>query len=400
MIKFQKKIFENGMVLLFEKRDLPVVSVAFAVRSGGINEKAEEKGISHFIEHMLYKGTPSRDARKIAEEIEKNGGVLNGFTDEEITAFWCKMPSKHLNVALEVLGDMVRNPLFDEKEIEKERKVIFEEIKMRNDNPMIYCADKINEYLYEGDFSLSLIGTEKTLKSLNREKLQKKFKETYQPNNLILCVIGDANFDNLVTYIENNFKSGKGNVPKIKFTSRNKEGIESREGLTQSNLVFAYHVPLATDKKSYAAEILNTILSEGMSSRLFREIREKRNLAYSIRGDSIINRDYAYNYIYVGTNKENITKVKDLIIEEFQKVAKELNEKELNQAKDQLIGNYQISTEDSQMQMINLLSYEIANTAEEYYKYEKEISQIKIEDVKELAIKAAEKHSFFALVSK
>ncbi|MFZ1970786.1 MAG: pitrilysin family protein [Candidatus Nanoarchaeia archaeon] len=400
MVKFQKKVFNNGLVLLFEKRDLPVVSVAFAVRAGGINENAEEKGISHFIEHMLYKGTPSRDARKIAEEIEKNGGVLNGFTDEEITAFWCKMPSRHINVALEVLGDMVRNPLFDDKEIEKERKVIFEEIKMRNDNPMIYCADKINEYLYDGDFSMSLIGTEKTLKSLNRDKLQKKFKELYQPNNLILCVVGDANFDNIVAYIENNFKYGKGTVPQVKFTNKNREGIESREGLTQSNMIFAYHVPLAKDKKSYAAEILNTILAEGMSSRLFREIREKRNLAYSVRGDSMINKDYAYNYIYVGTNKENIAKVKELIVEEFQKVAKDLDEKELNQAKDQLIGNYQISTEDSQSQMVSLLSYEIANNAEEYYKYEKEVSQIKIEDVKELARKAAEKHSFFALVPK
>ena len=108
-----------------------------------------ERGISHFIEHMLYKGTPTRDAKKIAEEIEKNGGELNGFTDETITAFWCKMPSKHFNVALEVFGDMVKNPLFDEKELEKERKVIFEEIKMRKDNPHIYVLDNFRNYTTE-----------------------------------------------------------------------------------------------------------------------------------------------------------------------------------------------------------------------------------------------------------
>jgi len=133
--KFFRKVLKNGMTVLFEKRDIPVVSVAFAVRNGGVNESTNEKGISHFIEHMLYKGTPTRNAKKIAEEIERNGGDLNGFTAETITAYWCKMPSKHLDIALEVLSDMVKNSLFDEKEMEKERKVIFEEIKKYHDNP-------------------------------------------------------------------------------------------------------------------------------------------------------------------------------------------------------------------------------------------------------------------------
>ena len=148
--KFYRKVLKNGMVVLFEKRDLPVVSVVFAVRNGGANEDISEKGISHYIEHMLYKGTPSRNAQKIAEEIEKNGGELNGFTDETVTAYWCKMPSKHLNIALEVLGDMVRNPLFDAGEMEKERKVIYEEMKMRKDRPNIYVMDKVQSFLYGG----------------------------------------------------------------------------------------------------------------------------------------------------------------------------------------------------------------------------------------------------------
>jgi len=116
--KFYRKVLNNGMTILFEKRNIPVVSVAYAVRSGGVNESYDEKGISHFIEHMLYKGTPTRNAKKIAEEIGKNGGELNGFTDETITAFWCKMPSRHLNIALDVLSDMIKNPLFDKKELE------------------------------------------------------------------------------------------------------------------------------------------------------------------------------------------------------------------------------------------------------------------------------------------
>src|SRR3990170_4903237 len=108
--KFYRRVLKNGLTLVFEKRELPVVSVAFAVRCGGLNESAKEKRISHFIEHLLYKGTPKRTAREIAEQIERNGGVLNGFTDENITAFWCKLPSNKLNIALDVLSDMVKNP--------------------------------------------------------------------------------------------------------------------------------------------------------------------------------------------------------------------------------------------------------------------------------------------------
>jgi len=206
---FHRKILKNGMTLLFEKRDIPVISVVFAVRSGGINENITEKGISHFIEHMLYKGTPTRNAKKIAEEIEKNGGQLNGFTSEEITAYWCKMPSKHLGVALDVLSDMIKNPLFDEKELEKERSVIFEEINMYHDNPRLHVFDEIQKSLYGGTMQINLAGTFETMSSIDREKLLKKFKKIYQPNNMILCVVGDADFNKIVKFAEKNFGNEK-----------------------------------------------------------------------------------------------------------------------------------------------------------------------------------------------
>ena len=202
-VNFYRKVLSNGMTVILEKRNLPIVSVAFAVRNGGINEKEEEKGISHFIEHMLYKGTPSRNAKRIGEEIEKNGGELNGFTSEEITAYWCKMPSKHLDIALNVLSDMVQNPLFDEKELEKERLVIFEEIKMYKDTPRLYVFDEVQKSMYGGTMSMNIIGTEKTMNSITREKIVKKFQQVYSPNNLILCVVGEANFESLRKISEN-----------------------------------------------------------------------------------------------------------------------------------------------------------------------------------------------------
>ena len=394
--KFYRKVLKNGMTILFEKRNVPVVSVAFAVRNGGINESSAEKGISHFIEHMLYKGTPTRNAKKIAEEIEKNGGVLNGFTDELITAYWCKMPSKHLDIALDVLSDMVKNPLFDEKEIEKERKVIFEEIKIYHDNPIKYVFEEIQSHLYAEPLGLTLIGTHETMNSITRGKIVKKFEEIYRPNNMILCVVGDANFDTIIDFAEKSFGDKKGKIPFFDVKKKNKIKIEKRKGIDQANLIFAYHVPLEKDKKSSAARVLEIVMAGGMSSRLFNEIREKRNLAYAVKGGSSINNYFAYSFIYVGTMKENVGKVKKLILEEFKKVSEDLNEKELEEVKEQMVGNYQISMENSEGQMAELLFHELDGNAKTFYDFEKNIRGVSLKDVKDLA--KIKNYSFFALV--
>ncbi len=402
MVEFFRRVLENGMTVVLEKRDLPIVSVAFAARAGGVNEAPSEKGISHFIEHMLYKGTKTRGYKKIAEEIENNGGELNGFTSEEETAFWCKMPSKHLKVALDVLSDMVRNPKFDRKEFEKERKVIFEEIKMYHDNPAMHVFDEIQKQLYDGTMKIGLAGTLETMGSLTVEGMKKKFKEIYKPSNLVLCVVGNADFEGLVKFAEKTFSvsAGRGEIPKQTFNEINESKTEERQGVDQANTVFAYHVPPAADDKSYAAVVLNSIMAGGMTSRLFDEIREKRNLAYSVKGHSNINKSFAYNLIYVGAMKENVERIKKIILGEFKSVARWLREKELKTAKERLIGNYQISMEDSQTQMVNLLVSEMHGNAKDFYDFEKKISEVKLRDVKELAKKAAEKHSFFALVPK
>ena len=267
--RFQRKILKNGMTILFEKRDIPVVSVAIAIKHGGIHEKENEKGISHFIEHMLYKGTPTRDSKQIATEIEKNGGELNGFTSEEVTAYWCKMPSIHANIALDVLTDMVKNPLFDENEIEKERKVIFEEMKMRKDSPRIFIFDEIQSHLYKNPFGKNLIGTKETLKEIERKDLVKKFSEIYTPNNMIICVVGNYSMEKIVKWTEENFtKKGK-KIHQIKIEKKNTSKIEKRKGIDQANIVLAFHLPLAKDKKNYAAQLLMTLMGEGLSSRLF-----------------------------------------------------------------------------------------------------------------------------------
>ncbi|MEK6842347.1 MAG: pitrilysin family protein, partial [Nanoarchaeota archaeon] len=341
---------------------------------------------------------PTRDAKKIAAEIEKNGGVLNGFTDEIITAYWCKIPSKHLNVALEVLSDIVKNPVFDKIEFEKERKVIFEEIKMRKDNPGIHVLDEIQRMLYHEPFGNPIIGTYETMNSITRDEMIKRFKEIYQPNNMILCVVGNADFPEITGFAEKNFGNLKGKNPSIIVKEKNDSKTEKRKGIDQVNFVFAYHSPKYYDKKNFAADVLITLMAGGMSSRLFSEIREKRNLAYAVKGDITSNKDYAFSFIRVGTTKEKIEEVKKLILEEFKKVARDLGDEELKETKEQIIGNCQIDMEDSQEQMVSLLTCEINGKAEDYYEYEKNIMNVKLNDVKELAKKALEKNSFFALV--
>jgi predicted Zn-dependent peptidase len=399
---FKKKVLKNGLTVLFEKREVPVVSMSFSVRQGGVNESSKEKGISHFIEHMLYKGTKNRTVRQIAEEIERNGGELNGFTSEEITSYWCKMPSKNWKIGIEVLSDLVLNPLFDKKEVEKERQVIFEEIKMLHDNPRMHVFDEIQKAMYDGTMGINLTGTIETMNSLKKEDLVKKFQEVYKPHNMILTVVGQADFDELIKFAEKTFNSKeKSEISVQKFGLKNEVRQESREGIDQANLVLAYHVPIATDFQSNTARVLSAVMAEGMSSRLFSEIREKRNLAYAVKGDSNINKNFSYNFIYVGTTKENVEKVKELILKEFKKVSEELDEKELSQVKEQLTGHYQISMEDSQNQMVNLLASEIQGNAEEFYDFEKNIRKVKLEEVKKMASQVVDgNYSFFALVPK
>ncbi|MBS3072989.1 insulinase family protein [Candidatus Pacearchaeota archaeon] len=393
MIK--RKILSNGMTVVFKERKNGVVAVSFAARYGGINEKAEHKGIAHFIEHMLYKGTPKRNAQQISMDIERNGGELNGFTSEQCTTFWCKIPSKHLDVALDVLSDMVKNPLFDEKEVDKERQVIFEEMKMYQDNPQLHVFERIKSLMYRGDFSISLIGTKESMNSNSSKRLKEFFSEIYTPQNMILCVVGEADFDYLCDFAEKTFVKDGNKIfyPSVE-TSKGEE-IGKRRGIDQANMILAYHVPL-DESMEYTAQVLSVLMAGGMSSRLFAEIREKRNLAYAVKAFYDSEGKYAYSGVYVGTTPENVDIVRDLIVKEFKEVSESLDKKELESVKDQIIGNYFISQEDSFSLMYDLLKSEIKGDAKKVEEFVDNIRNVRLEDVKKLA--NIKDWSFFALV--
>jgi predicted Zn-dependent peptidase len=384
MVTFTKKVLSNGLTVLHEKRDVPVTTVAIASKFGAVYENESEKGISHVIEHLCFKGTKNRSAKQISSEIEKIGGILNAFTHEEVTLYHAKLPSKHIGVALDVLFDIYFNSSFPEDEITKEIKVICEEIKMRKDNPRVYVCDRLKQNLYEKPFGLNVSGDAKTILALTKETIVKKHQERYCPANSILCVVGNNSIEEIMKFVENfvfppNCKFNKNDTPK----RINLNSDEKRDGLEQANIAFGFHFPAGSSRERYAAQLFNSIFGDGMSSKLFLEVREKKGLVYAIKSDYDVGKDYGYLLIYAGTDKSKIKQVIDIVSEEFNKMAK-ITEDELKEAKEQIIGNYMVESEGSEECVVNLVMEEVLDKAEKYYQFEKNIKEIKLVELKNL----------------
>jgi predicted Zn-dependent peptidase len=384
-MEFFRRKLKNGITVIMEQRDLPVVALCIANPIGGAYEPLEIKGVAHVIEHLLFTGTKTRSNEEISSEIEKKGGILNAFTADEVTSYWFKLPSKHIFAGLAILTDMLNNCTFKEEKFEKEQNVVLEEIKMYDDNPRLYCLKKLVENLYDAPFGVGVIGKKETVSSLKRDFVVKFFEEAYNPKNFIVAVVGDADFDKICNYIEENFKPSKAPATKkVPIRKKNSDIAETRPGIDQAHLYFGMHSPLPSHEDSYAFEILNAYLADGMSSRLFLEIREKRGLAYAVHGEISTEKDYSFYTIYVGTNKNAIPEVRKLILEGFDSVQK-MTEKELEELKEKLIGLRKVCSEESDYVMKELLFEELRGNAEKYYVYEEKIKNVKLADVKRLA---------------
>jgi len=383
-MKFMRKKLKNGMTVILEKRDLPVVSFSITNRFGAAYEESKIKGIAHFMEHLVFTGTKTRTHEDISREIEKKGGILNAFTSHEVTSFWFKLPSEHLFAGADIIVDMLKNPKFDEEKFEKEKKVILEEIKMYHDNPQYAVSEQIEKNMFEKPFGELIIGSKETISNLKRDFVAEYFKKVYSPENYIVTIVGNADFDKVCAYLEKNFVS-EGKKPKIlEIKKKNKETLEERPGIDQAHLVFAIHAPLMGTPEFATLEVLDAYLASGMSSRLFLKIREEKGLAYSVKSSLTGEKNYSVYSIYVGTTKEALPEVKKIILEEFENV-KDMAEKDLRESKERLIGLKKISSEESANVMNELLFHELVGNAEDYYKHEEEIKKVKLEDVKKLA---------------
>ncbi len=397
---FQKRKLKNGIKVLHEKRDLPVVSFGISNPFAASHETSEIKGIAHFIEHLLFTGTQTRTHEDISREIEKKGGILNAFTAQDVTSYWFKLPSEHLFSGMDILIDMLKNPKFDETKFEKEKKVILEEIKMYHDMPQRHVFEKIEENLYEKPFGEGIIGSKETVSKMTRDFVKEYFDKKYSPENYIVTLVGNANFDKICEYLEKSFEPENKTTQALKINKKNAETTEEREGIDQAHFVLAMHAPEPTDEKRYVLEALHSYLASGMSSKLFLEIREKRGLAYSVRGSIHSEKNYSFYSIYVGTTKEAIPEVKKLILEGFEKV-NEMTEKDLEESKERLMGLKKVSSEEGVNVMNELLFEEISTgKAEDYYEFKKEIEKVKLEDVKSLAKELKKEYSTAAIVPK
>lgn len=397
-MKFLRKKLKNGMTVIMEKRELPVVSVSITNRFGAAFEESKIKGIAHVIEHMLFTGTKTRSHEDISREIEKRGGVVNAFTANEITSFLFKLPSEHIFSGLTILADILTEPTFDKGKFEKEKKVILEEIKMYHDDPQRDVYRLIEAELFDKPFGEGIIGSKESVSALDRDFVKNYFISNYNPSDYIVTLVGDADFDKVCEFLEEKFSGEDRKGRKMEIKKKNGESVEEREGIDQAHFIFAVHAPLPNDKDYMALQVLDAYLAEGMSSKLFLKIREEKGLAYAVRSSLNAEKNYSYYSIYAGTKKEAIPEIKKIILEEFEKVENEMSEKDLEEAKNRLIGLRKVSSEESMSVMHSLIYEELIEKAENYYNFEAEVRKVKLKDVKRAA--KISKYSTAAIVPK
>jgi predicted Zn-dependent peptidase len=355
----------NGVRVITEKM-AHVRSVALGVwiRTGSRRESPPESGISHFIEHMVFKGTSNRSAEDIARSVDSIGGGLDAFTAKEMVSYNTKVLDEHVPLAFDVLGDLVLNPLFRDEDIEKEKGVILEELKMEADNPE-YLLHEIFSSNFWKDHPLGkpILGTKDTVKGFDREKLHDYYRRYYSPSNILITAAGNLDHRQLVELARDRFEglSVNGQLPPDQAPARhNRLVFRNKESLEQTHLylgVPAYPYP---HELRFACYALNTVLGGGMSSRLFQNIREKQGLAYAVYSELSMYRDTGCLAIYAGTALESAGKVVESIMKEFRELKETpVPEEELRRAKDHLKGSLMLSLESTSSRMGNLARQEL-----------------------------------------
>jgi len=300
-----------------------------------------------------------------------------------------KLPSKHLNVAMDVIFDIFFNPIFPEEDVKREAEVICEEIKMYRDNPMRHTLEMVKKNLYDSPFGDFTAGEQEVVRKMTREQLKKKHDEIYVPKNSVLCVVGNNDFEEVVTMAQKLSSNIENNENTLEFPNiklRNLQSEEERGDLQQSNVALGIHFPKASEKESYAAEVFSAILGHGMSSKLFTEVREKRGLVYGVKSDLDNGKNYGYMLIWAGTDPSKVGEVKEICMAQFSKM-KSLTQEELERAKVQVVGNRRVESEGSSDTAVNLFMSEVSGDAREYYGYEKNINSVTLEEIKALADK-------------
>ncbi|HEY1577728.1 MAG TPA: pitrilysin family protein [Terracidiphilus sp.] len=361
----RRTVLPSGLIVLTERMEhLRSVAMGVWIKSGSRCEAAEINGISHFVEHMLFKGTRSRSAQNIAREMDSIGGNLDAFTGKETICFNVKSLADHVPIALDVLTDLVLNPTFISSEIERERGVILEEIKIDEDNPDVLVHELFTQNFWK-DHPLGkpILGTTTTVGRLDQQKLFDYHTGRFRGGNMVFSAAGDLEHDQFVEAVSQKFAPLLPGEPVYEKQTPQASArilLQNKKSLEQVQLCLGVPAPPITDDNRFATLILNTILGGGMSSRLFQTIREERGMAYAIFSDLSPYSDTGSLCVYAGTSAGKALEVIDLVMAEFRNLKETpLSDEELTRGKDQLKGNILMGLESSNSRMANLARQEM-----------------------------------------
>jgi len=365
MNNIKKEVLDNGLTILTEQMPhVRSISLGIWLKIGSRSETQELNGVAHFIEHLLFKGTAHRTAEQIARQVDSIGGHLDAFTAKETICYSTKVLDEHLPVAFDILADLLIYPKFDADDMEKERSVILEEIKMVEDTPDDLVHEIfIQNFWKDQPLGRPILGTKQTVSKLYRDKVVEFFQEFYTPDDLVIAAAGNLEHSAVVDLVAEKFgnirtsRNGHVDVPAhthSRITIRNKKELE------QVHICLGVPSHSLSHEDRYACYILNTILGGGMSSRLFQNIREKQGLVYAIFSGLNSYRDTGCLSIYAGTSLETAEKVVDLVIQEFRTLKQQpVDSEELRRAKDHLKGSLMLSLESTSSRMSNLARQEL-----------------------------------------
>jgi predicted Zn-dependent peptidase len=392
----RKEVLPNGLTVLTETMShVRSVSVGVWIKSGSRRETSDINGITHFIEHMLFKGTTSRSAEDIARSVDSIGGHLDAFTAKECVCFNTKVLDEHLPQAFDVVSDLVLHPLFNEDDLSKERGVILEELKMDEDNPDHLVHEIFTQNFWK-DHPLGkpILGTKETIRRITRPALLDYYSRCYEPANMLISAAGNLEHKMVVDLVGRAFGSLAARPPELpepapathaRITLKNKKDLE------QVHLCLGVPSYPLSHERRYACYLLNTLLGGGMSSRLFQNIRERRGLAYAVFSELNPCRDTGCLSIYAGTSLEAAPKVIDLVLAEFRDLKKQPPPaEEVRRAKDHLKGSLMLSLESTTSRMSNLARQEMYFG--KFFSLDEIISrieQVKAEEISAIA------HDFF-----
>ncbi len=356
---YNKTVLANGCrVMIIDMPHMESVALGVWIGAGGRYENKKNTGISHYLEHMVFKGTSTRSTKDIKESIEGIGGSLNGFTDEEATCYYVKVPNKYVELGLDVLSDMVINPKISKHELEKERGVIYEEMKMYRDRPDHYVQQLLSELLWtDHPLGMPLVGFEGTLSKLDIDDLHEYKERFYTPSNIVITVAGRVDKDLFAKMTQAHFsKLKKTPLPHFKkFSQKQKKARFNlfHKVTEQTHLAIGFHNVSRFDPEKYTTTLLHIILGGNMSSRLFHEVREERGLAYDIGTAKKHYMDTGAFLIGAGLDNKRLGSATDIIASQLRKIKKiRVKEDELRRAKDFYKGQLAMALEGTLSRML------------------------------------------------